>query len=510
MTALALETPTITSNFQRWMITIAVMLVAIVEIIDMTIVNVSLPQMMGELGTNSEQVTWVLTSYIVASAIFMPLTGFLVTRLGRKRLLLINISGFLISSILCGLSSSLASIVVFRILQGSFGAGLVPLSQYILRDTYPKEEYGKAMAIWGIGIMTAPVIGPTLGGYLTDTINWRWIFFINIPICLLAIAMTLRYISESPRKNIHIDWTGMFLLVLGIGTLQIFLDRGNIEDWLNSKLIWGLGITWIATLSLFAIRGMHFSKNIIDFAIFKDRTFTVAQLLLLLFSICVIGLISIQPILYENIMGYTSLQAGLIMAPGALANAITLMFASRLMRVVDLRKILSVGLITVAASAYLMSGVSVESSRLSLMYYGIVQGIGMGFFFVPLATVAFTTLADEYSAQASGLFSFARSLGASVGISLLSTFINRQSQLHWNQLGENIQAYNVNLQHWLDLRSWQLHDPIALQVIVSELSRQSGVKSFMDAFMLIAGLSLLLIPLVFLLPKGAVNPSPTQ
>lgn len=494
--------------FKRWMITLAVMLVAVVEIIDMTIVNVSLPQMMGELGANSEQITWVLTTYIVASAIFMPLTGFLVTRFGRKQLLLVNILGFLVGSVACGLAKSLSMIIFFRAVQGSFGAGLVPLSQYILRDTYPRDQYGKAMAIWGIGIMTAPVIGPTLGGYLTEVISWRWIFFINIPICLLAIYMTLRFISESVKEAIYIDWLGMVLMAVGIATLQLFLDRGNVEDWFNSTTIWALGITWIATLSLFFIRGLGNKKNIIDFDMFRDRNFAIAEILMLLFSLCVIGLISIQPIMLENFMGYPSLQAGLIMAPGALANAMTLMTVNPLMQRTDPRYILIAGLMMVAFSSLLMSGNTTQTPKDVLMLYGVFQGVGMGLFFVPLATIAFSTISSEHAAASSGLFSFARSLGASMGIAMLSTFVNRHAQMHWNQLGEHVQSYNPNLTYWLTTRGFDHLSPSALGMMQSELMRQSGLKSFLDAFTLIMVLSLALIPLVFLLPKPTSEKNP--
>lgn len=495
--------------FKRWMITFAVMLVAVVEIIDMTIVNVSLPQMMGELGANSEQITWVLTTYIVSSAIFMPLTGFLVTRFGRKQLLLVNIIGFLVGSVACGLAHSLSMIIFFRAVQGSFGAGLVPLSQYILRDTYPRDQYGKAMAIWGIGIMTAPVIGPTLGGYLTEVISWRWIFFINIPICALAIFMSLRFISESAKQKIFIDWFGMALMATGIATLQIFLDRGNVEDWFSAPIIWGLGIIWFACLSLFVLRGLGNKKNIIDFDMFQDRNFAVAECLMLLFSMCVIGLISIQPIMLENFMGYPSLRAGLIMAPGAVANAMTLMTVNPLMKRTDPRYILIAGLAIVAFSCFLMSGNTTQSPSEILMLSGIVQGVGMGLFFVPLATIAFSTISQEHAAASSGLFSFARSLGASMGIAMLSTFVNRHSQMHWSQLGEHVQSFNPNLQNWLSHRGFHALSPQALGVIQSEMMRQSGMKSFIDAFTLIMYLSLCLIPLVFLLPKPQKQ-SPAQ
>jgi MFS transporter, DHA2 family, multidrug resistance protein len=221
----------------RWLVTLTVILVAIVEVLDITIVNVSLPNMMGTLGANSEQITWVLTSYIVSAAIFMPLTGFFIQRFGQKRLLLINIAGFLAASILCGISSSLTEMVLFRTCQGIFGASLVPLSQLILRDAFPLEEQGKAMAIWGVGIMVAPVLGPTLGGYITEVLNWRWVFFINIPVCILSFLLAWYLLIETPTRRQKIDWIGALLMAGGIASLQIFLDRGNQEGWLYNQRI---------------------------------------------------------------------------------------------------------------------------------------------------------------------------------------------------------------------------------------------------------------------------------
>ena len=288
------------TNFERNFITITVMIVAIIEILDMTIVNVALPAMMGDLGANADQITWILTSYIVSSAIVMPLTGFFVTYFGRKKLLLTSITGFLLFSMLCGLSTSLTEIILFRIGQGMFGALLVPLSQYILNDAYPKKDRGKAMAIWGIGLMVAPILGPTVGGYITDAMSWRWIFYINVPVCIGAFFLATRFIKETVSEKKYIDWVGLLLLALGIGALQIFLDRGNTDNWFHSNSILILCFVWVCSFIIFIVRGINKPDNIINLKLFKSRNFTITVIMLSVSGIAIFGIIAVIPKLGES------------------------------------------------------------------------------------------------------------------------------------------------------------------------------------------------------------------
>lgn len=489
------------NSFHRSMITITVMLVAVIEVLDMTIVNVSLPTMMGSLGANSDQITWVLTSYIVSSAIFMPLTGFLVTRLGRKRLLLMNIGGFLLASVLCGLSTSLAEMILFRTLQGVFGAALVPLSQYILRDAYPKEEHGKAMAIWGIGVMAGPVLGPTLGGYITEALNWRWVFYINVPVCILAFFMAISFISETPRKKEYIDWLGMALMASGIACLQIFLDRGNSQDWFDSNSIILLCVIWVSALSYFIYRGLRKSNNIINLRLFADRNFSLSEILITIYTAGLIGAISIQPIMLENIMGFPTAMTGLLMAPRGVASAIGMVCVAKLINLIDSRVIITAGIIVSIIGTYLMTTFSIESSMSYISWVGALQGLGMGLFFVPLATLAFNSLPKTAEAEASGLFSFSRSLGSSIGISLLTTVVSRQTQANWQQLGSHIQQFNPNLRLWLQHQGWTLKQPEAIGTLAHELSRQAGMIAFIDAFWLVAIAFVVMLPLTWGLSK---------
>jgi len=490
------------SAFNKTFITITVMLATIIEILDMTIVNVALPPMMGELGANSDQITWVLTSYIVSSAIVIPLTGFLVTRFGRKKLLLTNIIGFLIASMLCGLSTTLAQIVFFRTCQGVFGAALVPLSQYILSDIFEKKDQGKAMAIWGIGIMVAPVLGPTLGGYITEAMNWRWVFYINLPVCLLTFFLALQFIKETPTKPQKIDWTGLALMAIGIGCLQIFLDRGNTNDWFNSKLIIILCVIWIFALTIFVIRGLTYKDNIINLRLFKNRNFMAATVMLTIFGIAMFGIISVVPIMLEHLMGYTAELAGLFMAPRAVAAAIGMLVTSKLMKHYDHRLIILLGIVLTAYGTYGMCYYNLYSSFSSMLLPTIIQGFGSGLFFVPLSTAALSTLSPKDAAEGAGLFNFGRSLGGSIGISLISTLITRESQINWNRLTSYIHAASYRFEHWKNaIHHVITTSPFVIQQAVTEVEKQSMMIAFVDAYWIVALGLIIMLPLILVMKK---------
>lgn len=491
--------------FERWMITVTIMLVAVIEVLDMTIVNVALPKMMGALGTTSDKITWVLTSYIVTSAIFMLLTGFLDSKFGRRHLLLVSIIGFMLASVLCGTATSLDEIVFFRALQGIFGASLVPLSQTVLRATFPPNEQGKAMAIWGIGIMVAPVLGPTLGGYITEHSSWRWIFYINVPVCTLSFFMALRFIKNNVRTAIKIDWLGAILMGVGVGAFQIFLDEGNTLDWFESKIIVALAAITLFSLSAFIIRGINNPDNIIDFKLFKDRNFTFSTIMMAIFTMGVLGIIAIQPILLENYFGYPTELTGLVMAPRGIAAAIGMVFTGVLINRVDPRKLMFLALAASIIGSYMMSGYNLDTDISHWIWSGVVQGLGMGMFMVPLATLSLASLAEKHSAAGAGLFSFGRNLGSSVGISILSTIIARETQINWNRLGSNINPFNTNLQLWLNHQGWQLHDPIALSTLQNTLAAQSGMIAYVDSFWIISLSLVLLIPFIFFIKKPALK-----
>lgn len=486
----------------RWYITLAVMLVTIVEVLDLTIVNVALPNMMGNLNATTEQITWVLTAYIVSSAIVMLLTGFLIARLGQKRLLLINIIGFLMCSVLCGLATNLTEIVIFRIFQGIFGASLAPLSQFILTDTFNEADRPKAMAIWGMGIMVAPVLGPTLGGYITQLLSWRWIFYINVPICLLALYFSIRYITESQRVKAKIDWQGLLLMAIGVGGLQLFLDQGNRHDWFASHYI--LILFSIVSLALFFFiwRGIKLKEqNIINLYLFKERNFRHATLLMTLFSVGMFGILALQPLFLQNLLHYSTLQTGLIMAPRAIASMAGMALSVLLLRFFDPRLITGTGIILFAIGSYQMGYFSLNTSMMDIMTTTIWQGLGMGLFFVPLSTISYIHLNQRDTAVATGLFNFGRSLGSSIGVSIFVTLLTRQTQVNWHDLSGHINLYNGVLSAWLTAHQLSLYSPKTLTLLAQFIYAQASMTSFTDCFFATAICYVVMLPLVFLMRR---------
>jgi len=495
----------IKSNSHRWLIIVTIMLVAILEVLDSTIVNVALPAMMPALGADQSSITWVLTSYVVASAMMLPLTGFLSSRVGQKRLLFINISGFLISSFLSGLSTSLAMMVVFRFFQGAFGALLIPLSQSILRETFPPKEQGKAMAIWGIGIMAAPVFGPTLGGFITEHSSWRWVFYINVPVCIIGMLLTLFTIPKSTPTKQKIDWLGMLLMFIGIGSLQIFLDKGNENSWFASNFILLLCIVSIFALSFFIIRSAYHKHPVISLPIFKNRNFTLSTICLALFAGSVFGLITLQPIMLENLFGYTAILAGKTMAPLGIASAIAMMISSQLMLRINVKTILFAAIAFCAFGAWYFAHLSAQTNQAHFLFANSITGFGMGLFMVPLSTYSLFTLNKKDITEGAGLFSYGRMLGTSIGISLLSTLVTRVTQLNWNQLGGHLRATSEPVHVWLRNQHLTLHSTQMPALLGKQLLHQSNLLAFNDAYYAVACTFVILIPIVLCMKTVSID-----
>jgi DHA2 family multidrug resistance protein len=489
-----------TAESGRWWIVLAVMLAAIIEVLDMTIVNVAMPQMMGSLQADQDQITWILTSYIVSSAIVMLLTGFLVTRLGQKRLLLINIIGFLITSVLCGLSQNLLQIVICRTLQGIFGASLIPLSQLILRNTFRQEEQGMAMAIWGTGIMVAPVLGPVLGGYITEYLNWRWVFYINVPVCLYSIFLTLRVIKETPRSKPKIDWLGLLFMIVGIGSLQLFLDRGNTEGWLQSNQIKFLITICVISLSLFIYRGLTQKNPIVNIRIFRHWSFLAPTIMFVVFGVGIFGTLALQPLMLEDLLQYPIIATGVLMVPRGIFSAIFMFIAGALVsKRVDARIFITLGIIISAYGAWLVSRFPLAVDYDHFIWPTILQGAGMGLFFVPLSAMAMSALPPEEVAEATGLFSFGRNLGSSIGISVLGTVLTRETQINWNTLSGHLAQTNRNLNLWLAHSGKTLSDPNTMKQLTFTLANQAQMMAYVDAFWFVAVSFIIMLPLVLTL-----------
>ena len=493
----------------RWLIVVTVMLVAILEILDSTIVNVALPEMQAALGADTDQITWVLTSYIVASAIMIPLTGFLTDRLGIRRLLLINITGFLISSILCGTSTSLLQIVIIRTLQGAFGAALIPLSQSVLRQTFPPEQQGKAMAIWGIGIMAAPVLGPTLGGYITSHSTWRWIFYINVPFCLISLSLASVYIQQTKTILRKIAYPELIMMIIGISCLQLFLDQGNSYGWFDSGYITLLSV--IAAIGLISFMYISFTskKPLVKLRLFADRNLAIATTTLALFASAVFAMLALQPIMLESLFGYTPMQVGYVMAPRGFSSAFAMMICGFLMQRIDARILMIVGMSVSTTAAFILSSATLDTGFDFFMLQGLLQGFGMGLIMVPLSYYALSTMSSANVTEGAGLFSYGRQLGTSIGISVFVTLFTHEAQVSWNSLSGSITPYRAQVQSWLAKQGYAMHSVTGTQALTNEVAKQSSMMGFIDSYHTMAIMLLCLIPLLFFLKKSNKDPSDT-
>lgn len=488
------------------MITFAVMSATLIQVLDTTIVNVALPHMAGQLGATSDQISWVLTSYLVSSAICMPLTGYMSDVLGRKRFLLTCIAGFVGASALCGLSQSLGQIVFFRLLQGVFGAALVPLSQAIMADAYPREERGRAMAIWGLGVMVGPVAGPTLGGWLTDAASWRWTFYINVPVGALSLFLASQFVPDTLRRVRRMDWTGFALMALGIAGLQYLLDRGNQRDWFESNDIVAAAIIGVLCLGAFVAYSLRYGERaIFNVRLFADRNFGVSCLMMLTMGLGMYGALVLQPILLEGLLGYPIVLTGIVMAPRGVATAIAMVIVGRLVSKVDARLLISIGIAFSAVGSYMMTFYSFDVTTLNIMLPAFLQGIGLGLIFVPLSTVAYATLDRSRMAEGAGMYSLVRTIGSSIGISIVTTVMAHQAQIIWNELGAHITVYQQEVVDYLRRLHLSPRDPRGLAVIAQEIGAQSQMVAMLDAFKLITLSTLFMAPLVLLLRKAARN-----
>ena len=488
----------------RVLITIAVMAATLMQVLDTTIVNVALPHMQGSLGATFDQVTWILTSYLVASAIFMPLTGYFTDRLGMKKYLLIGIGGFVLASALCGAATSITEIVIFRLLQGVFGAALVPLSQAVMTDIFPEEERGTAMAIWGVGVMVGPILGPTLGGYLTDIASWRWNFYINVPIGILCMLLVWQVLPDTAKKLRGMDWFGLLLISAAIGAGQFFLDRGNQENWFDSRTICiAAFITLVSLLGFFLHNLGRQNKTIVfDLSIFKDRNFAISSFLLAIFGLGLYGAMVILPLMLEGLFNYPVVTTGLVMAPRGISSMVSMLLVGRLIRKYDARVLIFIGIIISCVGMYIGTYYNLSLSPGWIVGPILLQGFGLGMVFVPLSAVAFSTLPAVFRAEAAGLFSLLRTIGSSMGISIVSTLISRHTQIAWNQLGGFINPYNGAVHSYLQPLHLQANSFKGAAVLALALARHAQMQAFVDIYKFITWSFLLMLPLVLLLKKS--------
>jgi MFS transporter, DHA2 family, multidrug resistance protein len=485
----------------RGVITATVMLATLMQALDTTIANVALPYMQGSLSATSDEINWVLTSYIVAAAIITPATGWLEARFGRKPLFLTSVIGFIVTSMLCGAAVSLAQIVVFRLLQGVFGAPLVPLSQSVLLDAYPPEQQGQAMAVFGLGVMLGPILGPTLGGWLTDSYSWRWVFYVNLPfgiLCALGILLFLGRRADRPLTG-RLDWLGFATLGLGIGALQLFLDRGERLDWFASHEIQLEAALCVLGFYLFTVHTLSARNPFIDPALFRDRNFVIGIMLIFIVGVVLLATLTMLTPYLETLMNYPVLTAGLVLAPRGIGTMAAMVIAGQLLRYIDPRLLIAAGLGITGLALYLMTGFTPDVSQGTLIRTGLIQGLGIGCVFVPLSTVAFGTLAPALRTQATGLFNLMRNIGSSIGISMMSYLLVRNSATEQAALVEHITPYRQVVRdyaHELNLATFTGRAALAQIVTV-----QAEAVAFIDNFKLMMFVSLLAIPLVILVQR---------
>ncbi|HWI80504.1 MDR family MFS transporter [Ramlibacter sp.] len=482
------------------MITVSIMLATIMQALDTTIANVALPHMQGSLQASQDQITWVLTSYIVASAIALPLTGWLCSQWGRRRVFIVSVIGFTLASALCGLATSLAGIVAARLLQGIFGAALVPLSQAVLLDINPLERIGQAMAIWGAGIMVGPILGPMLGGWLTENFDWRWVFFINLPVGLFALWGIVRYLPESRPEGQRLDVFGFAALTIAIGMLQLLLDRGELLDWFDA---WEIRLEAAASVVAFAFFAVHTwtvqGVSFLDRDLLKDRNFVTGCLFGFMVGTILYGTMALLPMLLQSLMGYPVVYTGIVTAPRGVGTMLAMIVVGRLVNRIDVRVIMAAGFALTAYSLYQMTGLTLQMDSSLIVTSGFIQGLGIGFTFVPLSTAAFATLAPRLRHQGTPVYSLVRNIGGSVGISIVQALLTHGAAQAHEQLAGLVSRGNRGL---LDLPPLLSPDsPAGLAVLNAEVSRQAALIGYAGDFSVMMVVTLLTIPLLVLMRR---------
>jgi DHA2 family multidrug resistance protein len=481
-------------------ITACVILAVVMQALDTTIANVALPYIQGSVSASADQINWVLTSYIVAAAIMTPPSGFLATRFGRKRVLMVAIAGFVAASVLCGIAQSLLEIVAFRLLQGFFGAALVPIAQSILLDIYTPEERGSAMALFGVSVMVGPVLGPVIGGYLTDQFSWRWVFYINVPIGLIAFAGVSAFMRETKRSSVaKMDWLGFGSLSVAIAALQVFLDRGAQLDWFSSFEILIEATVCVSAFYIFLVHTFTATNSFVNPSLFLDRNFSVGMLFIFIVGITYLASMALMTPYLQTLMGYPVVTAGLVMGPRGLGTMACMFVVGRMIGKVDTRLLLMTGLLLTAWAMYDMTGWNPNVSQWTIAVTGFIQGAGLGFLFVPLTTVTFATLAPEQRADGTGLYNLSRNVGSSVGISIVSYLLIRNEQVNHATIASHVTAVNRAFGNGAVLHAfspWTAAGRAALDQVVQ---LQASIISYIDDFKLMMILSLAAVPLVLLL-----------
>ncbi|WP_153447313.1 DHA2 family efflux MFS transporter permease subunit [Vibrio algicola] len=487
---------------KRLLITFSVMLATIMQALDTTIANVALPHMQGAMGATQDQISWVLTSYIVASAIAMPMTGFVAAKIGRKRLFIFSVIGFTLASALCGAAQSLDQIITFRLLQGVFGASLVPLSQAVMLDTYPKEQHGSAMALWGMGVMVGPILGPSLGGWLTEYYNWRWVFYINIPFGALAWFGIAAYVKEtSLDAKRKFDMFGFALIAVAIGSLQLFLDRGESQNWFSSMEIVIECALAAITLYMFLVHMFTAKKPFLEPTMFKDRNFVVGVTIGFMMGVVLLATMALLPPFMQSLMGYPVLDVGFLLTPRGFGTMTSMMIVGRVARKVDLRYLMFIGVCLMIFSLWEMTLFTAEVSSWDIIRTGVVQGLGLGLVFVPLSTMTFSTLPTHYRTEGTAFYSLIRNIGSSIGISVVTTYLAHRVQINHESFSQFITPFSLPLKMASEHGLYNISTQAGLLSIDAEVNRQAAILGYLQDYRLMMFVCLFMLPLLFLFKK---------
>jgi DHA2 family multidrug resistance protein len=500
-----------TPSVNPWMIAVSVMIATFMVVLDSSVANVALPHIAGNLSASTDESTWVLTSYLVSNAIMLPAAGWITRRIGRKRLFMVSILVFTGASLLCGIAISLPMLIVARILQGFGGGGMQPLAQSILLESFPPHKQGMAMAVYGAGIVVAPVIGPTLGGWITDSYSWRWIFYINLPVGVLALFMINTFIEDPPyiRKAFRgaIDYLGFGLMAVWLGTLQLILDKGQEADWFGADWIrWTTAVSVVA-LICFILREFMHREPIVQLRILGNRNFAVGTLITGLYGFTLYGMTAMLPLFLQTLMGYPALDSGLAVSPRGLGSLLSMLIVGKLVEYVDGRLLLACGFGILGYSTLLLSHINLDISMVSIVVPNLLNGFAGGFIFVPLTTMTMGALRKDEIGNAAGIYNLMRNLGGSIGIASVTTFLMRGSQIHQNYLVQHItpgSTVAVNMLRGLEMEFrlggadvFTAHQKV-MGMLYRTLQQQASLLAYADNFRFLGYLSLLCIPLAML------------
>jgi MFS transporter, DHA2 family, multidrug resistance protein len=503
-----------------WLIAVSVMFATFMEVLDTTVVNVSLPHIAGSLSASIDEATWALTSYLVANAIVLPMTGWLASMFGRKRLLMLSVVGFTGASFLCGLAPTLGTLIFFRVVQGATGGALQPLSQAVLLEAFPPRDRGKAMGFWGLGIVVAPILGPVLGGWLTDVYSWRWVFYINIPVGIASLVMTQLYIFDPPylrTEKRSVDYWGIGMLAVGIGSLQIVLDKGQQEDWFSSSFITTLAIISAATIVALIVHELTTEHPIVDLRVFKARSYAAGVFLMTVLGFVLYGSMVLLPIMLQTLLGYPAVQAGIAMAPRGVGAFFMMPLTGLMTGRFDARKLLSVGLIVGGGTLLWLGQLNLQAGYWDIFWPQLIQGVGMSLLFVPLTTVSMDPIPRERMGNATSLFNLMRNIGGSVGIAVTSTLLARHQQAMVSTFGSNVTMYDPATRSlFAQLRGGFMAagaDAVtatdrAYAALFGIVQRQAAMVSFVGLFQMLGLMFLALLPLVLIMKRPRGGPGP--